>query len=166
MKFSKEKREELKQYILDCYIMRYSLPQTIQFIEAKCGVKICESMISKFRTQLKRDSQKEFANLRNDQFEYHYQFLQRIQEVRKCQQIQWELYEKSNSEVVRHNCIKEYHALTISLANLYLDMPHISDIRPNRTNGELQEKIQEQSSSSSSNWIKDTIPRTTANSDI
>jgi hypothetical protein len=143
VKFTKQKREEIQQYVIDCQLMRYSLQQTIDFLSLKSGVKISERMISKIRTRIKRDAQAEFNKLREDNFEYHYQFLQRIQELRKCQQIQYELYENADTDFVRHNCIKEYHALTISLTNLYLDMPSIATIRPNRINGELQKAFQE-----------------------
>ncbi len=148
MKFNKQKREEIQQYVIDCSMMRYSLQQTIDFLYSKTGIKISEAMISKIRARIKRDAQSEFNKLREDQFEYHYQFLQRIQELRKCQQIQYDLYEKSDSDFVRHNCIKEYHALTISLTNLYLDLPSISFIRLNRTEngGELQKALQTEQS--------------------
>ena len=116
--------EKVKRLVLDCILMQCSIDDTIDYVKKIIHVKLAYTTIAHIRSSLKRESKKEFDRLRQDRFEYQYQFMQRIIEIENLQRKLWQIYNensenKPNQPLIQLNCLKELHALTISLANLY-----------------------------------------------
>ena len=119
--------EKVKRLVLDCIIMHCSIDDTIDYVQKILNLKLAYDTMAHIRSSLKRDAKKEFERLRQDRFEYQYQFMQRIVEIENLQRKQWQIYnENSQKPLIQLNCLKELHALTITLANLYDLVPAIS----------------------------------------
>ena len=139
-KYTKRVKESIIKSVLDCYLMRYSVAQTVEHIDRVHHIKVKESMVETWRYRQRNMSREEYKELMKDDFSYHYTFMQRIDELKLLQYKQWDLYEQTDSDFVKHNCLKELHALSVSLANLYHDLPMIS--LSTTRNGDISQTVQ------------------------
>ena len=122
--------------------MHCSINDTIDYVQRTLNVKLAYTTIAHIRSSLKRDTKKEFERLRQDRFEYQYQFMQRIIEIENPPAKLWQIYnenseDKSNKPLIQLNCLKELHALTITLANLYDLVPVIGQIGGGVNEGDM-----------------------------
>lgn len=141
-KYTRRTQEALQKSVLDCMLMRYSVAQTVEYIERSHHIKVKESMVETWRYRHRKFSKEEYRELMKDDFSYHYTFMQRIDELKLLQYKQWDLYQTTPSDFVKHNCLKELHALSVSLANLYHDLPMISLSTTNQGHGDISETVQ------------------------
>lgn len=144
-KYTKRVQQAVSKSVLDCMLMRYSVAQTAAHIEKVHNIKLKDSMVETWRYRLRKNSREEYKELMKDDFSYHYTFMQRIDELKLLQYKQWDLYEATTSDFVKHNCLKELHSLSVSLANLYHDLPMISlsttANRDNNKNGNISQTL-------------------------
>lgn len=130
--------EKVKRLVLDCILMHYSINDTIDYVEKIIHVKLAYTTMAHIRSSLRKDAKKKFNRLRQDRFEYQYQFMQRIIEIENLQRIQWQIYnENSKKPLIQVNCLKQLHSLTITLANLYDLVPVINQIGGGVNEGDM-----------------------------
>jgi len=127
MKYTKAQLQTIKHYVLDTLMTRLTVEESLDYIANKTGFRLNYNSLAGMRGKLRKEAQEHLTKLRTDNFEYHYEFLQRIYEIRNLQRNAWQLYETTQSDFVKINTIKELHALTRSLANLYDLIPLMSN---------------------------------------
>ena len=118
-KYTKKQTQAIKHMVLDCMVTRMTPEETIDRIQRELGYTIKYNTLTALRMRMRNEQQDYLQKLRSDNFEYNYEFLQRIIEIRNLQRKAWDLHDKTDSDFIKINCIKEIHSLTKSLADLY-----------------------------------------------
>lgn len=112
--------------VLDCMVTRMTPEETIDRVQKELGFTIKYQTLCSLRMRMRKEQQDYLHKLRTDNFEYNYEFLQRIIEIRNLQRKAWDLHDTTQSDFIKINCIKEIHSLTKSLADLYDVAPLIT----------------------------------------
>jgi hypothetical protein len=120
-------KTHLKKSILQSMIMRHTLLESVEYIKREIGVEYSPTTLTHIRGVIRKDAQKELEKLREDRFEFKWQYMQRIKEIEWIIEQHHRLYADPNATFSsKHKCLQELKDLTILLNNLY-DMLPIMD---------------------------------------
>lgn len=120
-------RTHLKKYILQSMLMRHTLLESVEYIKRELGVEYSPTTLTHIRGIIRKDAQKELEKLREDRFEFKWQYLQRIKEIEWIIEQHHKLYAHPKATFSsKHKCLQELKDLTIILNNFY-DMIPIMD---------------------------------------
>ena len=81
IKLTKLQRTHLKKYILQSMLMRHTLLESVEYIKREMGIEYSPTTLTHIRGSIRKDAQKELEKLREDRFEFKWQYMQRIKEI-------------------------------------------------------------------------------------
>lgn len=128
-KLNRNKREQLKQLVLECVLSRLSTFESLQYIKQKLGVSISRRYYFECKQKIKEDSNSKLKYFKENRSAYLFEFYERIQEIECMQKKLWELHdnaEKNNNPKFQLECIHELRSLTMILTDLYVTLPSIT----------------------------------------
>ena len=137
-KFSKKRREELKQLVIQCVLSRFTTFEALQYIRQKLHVSISERYYYQIKTKIATDTNKQIAYYPKNKDAYLHEFYQRILEIEYLQKKLWELYDKNEKDPeFQLGCIKELRHLSMTLVDLYNILPGITGFGFQYDNGSI-----------------------------
>jgi hypothetical protein len=126
--YSNYQRSQLRQLVIEAEIQRFPRPEARAYIISKFGQDISFETLDKIKANIKKGALARLNKLKKSRTAFIDQYFQRIDEILKYQQTQWEIYHNNpNSGLIQKLCVQELHALTITLTNLYDALPAISE---------------------------------------
>jgi hypothetical protein len=126
--YSNYQRSQLRQLVIEAEIQRFPRPEARAYVISKFGQDISFETLDKIKANIKKSSLARLNKLKKSRTAFIDQYFQRIDEILKYQQTQWEIYHRNaHSGLIQKLCVQELHALTITLTNLYDSLPAISE---------------------------------------
>jgi hypothetical protein len=126
--FCRNKREQLKQLILECVLSRLSTFEALQYIKHKLGVSVSRRYYFESKQRIKEDSNNKLKYFTENRDAYLFEFFERVQEIEYLQKKLWELHdnaEKNKDPKLQLECLHELRQMTMTLTDLYAVLPSI-----------------------------------------
>ena len=126
-----KQRLDYKQIILDCQIRRLTDTETLEYFRINGINDISIATIKRYKTQIRQGAQTWISNLaRSRRAEYIYEYKSRIDEIMKCQEELWRIYNDENTNPpVKVMALSKIMDATMRLTELYDVLPVIASIR-------------------------------------
>jgi hypothetical protein len=130
VRFSWFQRQQLKQLILECDVQRFTYEESLAYIKARMhGETISQEYLYALRRAMLRGVETRLKHLREHRTAFIEQIFRRIDEIEKYQKELWAEYHKHpNQPYLRLKLIAELHQLTITIDNLYKDIPQYTGV--------------------------------------
>jgi hypothetical protein len=126
-KFTKRRREELRQLVIQCILSRFTTVEALQYIREKLHVSISRRYYFQVKRKITSDTSKQLQYFTRNKNAYLHEFYQRILEIQFLQKKMWELHDNNEKDPeFRLGCVKELRMLTMTLVDLYKILPGIS----------------------------------------
>jgi hypothetical protein len=125
-KFNKSEREYVKDIINLYSLKRFSTEEIIRGIYEATKHKVTPVYISQVRKRIREEAAKWYRSIRDGDYEYIYQFKERIDEILYLQRKHYEIVSScgDNPSLVQTS-LAELHRLNITLSNYYDVAPSI-----------------------------------------
>ncbi len=125
-KFTSAQKLLVKSIVASLTIKRIPDNEIIKEIEEQTGKTVSRITIGNVRRAIKRESKKWYETLREGEYEYLYEFQQRLNEITDLQRQHHEIIEKNqhNPSIVQTS-LAELHKLNITLSNYFDVAPTI-----------------------------------------
>jgi len=125
-KFKSQERNTIKSLVAALTIKRIPDNEIMKEITKKIGKTITRKTIYNVRNRIKKESYNWYKTLRQGEFDYIYEFKERINEIMDLQKRHHEIINNNlhNPSVVQTS-LAELHRLNITLSNYYDIAPHI-----------------------------------------
>ena len=131
-KFTNREKARIRQLVLEAEIQRFQRREAIIYINGKLesdGISISVEHYDDVKKHVRRNGLERMNKLQKSRRAYLDLFFQRIDEIVKLQQNNWELYHTNyDKPFLQNRVLQELHQLTITLANLYDTAPAISEM--------------------------------------
>jgi len=124
-KFNKSEREYVKDIVNLYSLKRFSTEEIIQGIYEVTKRKVTPVYISQIRKRIKEEAAKWYQSIRDSEFEYIYQFKERIDEILWLQRKHYEIVVESMNYSTKQTSLAELHRLNVTLSNYYDVAPAI-----------------------------------------
>jgi hypothetical protein len=129
-KLNRNKREQLKQLVLECVLSRLTTFEALQYIKQKLGVSISRRYYFDCKQRIKEDSNNKLKYFAENRDAYLFEFFERIQEIEYLQKELWEIHDnaeknKNKDPKLQLECLRELRQMTITLTDLYNVLPSI-----------------------------------------
>src|SRR5918999_3129581 len=129
---TKPKREQLRQLVLDCTLMRLTTAESLEHIQQKLRVKITDRYFFIIKKTIVDNSSQLLTYLQQNRNAYLANFFERIAKLYKHQRETWEMYydaKERGDNKFQLECIKHLGDISVSLADLYNMVPNLGEIR-------------------------------------
>jgi alpha-galactosidase/6-phospho-beta-glucosidase family protein len=125
-KFTSQERNTIKSLVAALTIKRIPDNEIMKEITKKIGKTITRKTIYNVRNRIKKESYNWYKTLRQGEFDYIYEFKERINEIMDLQKRHREIINNNlhNPSIVQTS-LAELHRLNITLSNYYDIAPHI-----------------------------------------
>ena len=125
-KFTSQERNTIKSLVAALTIKRIPDNEIMKEITKKIGKTITRKTICNVRNRIKKESYNWYKTLRQGEFDYIYEFKERINEIMDLQKRHREIINNNlhNPSIVQTS-LAELHRLNITLSNYYDIAPHI-----------------------------------------
>lgn len=125
-KFNAQERSVIQTIVATLSIKRISDAEIIDEIFAKTNKTITKQSICNIRNRIKKESAKWYSQLRKGQYEYVYQFKERINEIMDLQRMRHKIIaDNEHNPSIVQTSLAELHRLNITLSNYYDVAPSI-----------------------------------------
>jgi hypothetical protein len=134
-KFTNAERVLVKNLVATLSIKRIPDLEIIEEIRRQTKKTITRTGLFLIRKSIKRDSYKWYCELREGQYEYLYEFKERINEIVDLQRRHYRIIEDNpNNPGIQQTSLVELHKLNITLSNYFDVAPTITNLRENDNN--------------------------------
>lgn len=101
-------------------LMRHTLVESIEYINRELGIEYSPTTITHIRGSIRKDAHKDLEKLREDRFEFKWQYMQRIKEIEWIIEQEHKLFAHPKTTFSsKHKCLQELKDVTIILNNRY-----------------------------------------------
>ena len=144
-----EKKERIKDAVVQCIIKRSTREETEQYIKDKLGEQVMAHDYNRIRGELKRELGTNLKHLQRDKYAYRREYFKRIEEIRLIQRNLWKIIDKNEFKPdLQMSCLSELNQSTVTLVNLYdsirkLDKEDMLDQNDNGTDERKSEQTEE-----------------------
>lgn len=127
-KYNHFQQQQLKQLILECMIQRFNREESQAYISGRYGEHVADKYIDGTKANIRRISDKRLNVLRSSRSEFINQAcFKRADEIEHYMREAWRLYHTNGSDpYLQKGLLHDLHDYTITLANLYELVPHIT----------------------------------------
>jgi len=127
-KFNAQERSLLQTIVATLSLKRLSDAEIIQEIFAKTNKTVTKQSICNIRNRIKKESGSWYSRLREGQYEYLYEFKERIKEIMDLQKKLHSIIDNNKDKPsIQINAIAELHKLKITLSNYFDVAPSIGN---------------------------------------
>jgi hypothetical protein len=114
--------------------------ESVEYVKRELGIEYSPTTLTHIRGTIRKDAQKDLEKLKQDQFEFKWQSMQRIKEIEWIIAQQHKLCAHPKATFSsKHKCLQELKDLTIILNNLYDIIPIMDSY--NIQNGQFSNEI-------------------------
>ena len=115
-----EKKERIKDAVVQCIIKRSTRDETQLYIKDKLGERIMTHDYNRIRGELKRELGTNLKHLQRDKYAYRREYFKRIEEIKLIQRNLWKIIDENEFKPdLQMSCLSELNQSTVMLANLY-----------------------------------------------
>jgi hypothetical protein len=140
-KFNKSQREYVKDIVNLYSLKRFSTEEIIQGIYEVTKRKVTPVYISQIRKRIKEEAAKWYQSIRDSEFEYIYQFKERIDEILWLQRKHYEIVVESTDFSTKQTSLAELHRLNVTLSNYYDVAPAIMTERKVTKSAKIEQRM-------------------------
>ena len=134
-KFTHAERSLVKTVIATLSIKRIPDSEIIKEIQRQTDKTVSIRYLYHVKQQIKRDSKKWYETLREGEYEYIYEFRERINEIIDLQRRHYKIIEdNANNPSIQQTSLAELHRLNITLSNYFDVAPTIVNTDPVKQN--------------------------------
>jgi len=125
-KFNRYEKQQIKNIVATLTIKRLPDQLIIQHIKNTTGKTVSRVHLFHVRQRLKKESYDWYETLREGEYEYLYEFKERINEIMDLQRRHYRIIEdNSNNPAIQQTSLAELHRLNITLSNYFDVAPTI-----------------------------------------
>jgi hypothetical protein len=127
-KLDRNKREQLKQLVIECVLSRLTTFEALQYIKQKLGVSISRRYYFDCMQKIKEDNNNKIKYFAANRDAYLFEFFERIKEIEYLERKLWGLHdnaEKNKDPKLQLECLRELRQMTMTLTDLYTVLPSI-----------------------------------------
>lgn len=125
-KFTRQERIVILNLVANLSIKRVSDSEIIEEVCKQTNQTITRQTIYNIRQKIKKESHDWYQNLRQGNYEYIYEFKERINEIVDLQRMHYKIIqEHPNNPSIQQTSLMELHRLNITLSNYYDVAPTI-----------------------------------------
>jgi len=136
-KFTNAQRALVKNLVATLSIKRIPDIEIIDAVKRKTNKTISRTGLFRIRQSIKRDSKEWYETLREGEYEYLYEFKERINEIVDLQRRHYKIIEDNpNNPAIQQTSLAELHRLNITLSNYFDVAPTIVNIGNKNNNGD------------------------------
>jgi hypothetical protein len=135
-KFTSIERSNLQNLVANLSIKRIPDNEIIKEVYNQIGKTISRRTLVNVRQRIKKQSYKWYSQLREGEYEYLYEFKERINEIVDLQRRHYKIIEDNpNNPAIQQTSLTELHKLNITLSNYFDVAPSIIPIGANISDG-------------------------------
>jgi hypothetical protein len=128
-KYTVAERQTVKSIITSLSIKRIPTEQILDEVFRQTGKRLSRSGLFRIKQSIKKDSYQWYEKLREGQFDYIYEFNQRVAEITDLQKRHYEIADSpKESTTVKQASLAELHRLNITLSNYFDVAPSIIQV--------------------------------------
>jgi hypothetical protein len=136
-KFTNGERLLVKHIVATMTIKRFPDNEIIKEIERQTNKTVTRHCLYDVKEQIKKDSYQWYKELREGEYEYLYEFKERINEIIDLQRRHYKIIEDNQDNPgIQQNSLAELHKLNITLSNYFDVAPTILNFNIGNTNKE------------------------------
>jgi len=133
-KYTIAEREQVKTIVSLLTIKRIPDPDILQEIQRQTGKSINRKSLWHIRQQIKKESYKWYKQLREGEFEYLYEFRERINEIMDLQRRHHKIIQDNeHNPSIQQMSLAALHKLNATLSNYFDSLPSLSQNDSNQT---------------------------------
>jgi hypothetical protein len=144
-----EKKERIKDAVVQCIIKRSSREETQLYIKDKLGEQVMPHDYNRIRGELKRELGTNLKHLQRDKYAYRREYFKRIEEIKLIQRNLWKIIDENEFKPdLQVSCLSELNQSTVTLGDLYdsirkLDKEYALEQNNDGAEEEKSEQIEE-----------------------
>jgi hypothetical protein len=126
-KLSKESRDHLKHLVKETILWNYSTVEALHYITQKLGVSISERYYFAVKSKITQENKENLEYFEDNKGTiFLEEYMMRIMEIQNYQKDTWRLIRQhENNATFQLKCYKQLRQLTITLAELYVNLPEV-----------------------------------------
>jgi hypothetical protein len=127
-KFSYHQRELLKQLVLECDVQRFTEEESLAYIKSHLKQEISARFMYNVKSNIRRNISSQLKQIREHKTMYINElFFKRRDELEKYQKELWRIYHQNpNDGRLQADCVRELHKVTVTLCQIFSELPLIS----------------------------------------
>jgi len=142
-KFTAEERRIVDGIVSTLSINRISDSEIIEEIRRQTNKdKISRQSLYNIKQRIKKESAKWYSQLRQSEYEYLYEFKERVNEIQDLQRRHYQIVDSDVSTTVKQASLIALHNLNVTLANYYDIVPYLTVIGQRQTKAEVEAETQ------------------------
>jgi hypothetical protein len=128
---SKNKRQYLKQLIIECQLRRFTTAESLVYIRDKLGVAVSERHYFTIRKQVTQESMEEMNYYQDNKSAFANLYFEQINEARKSLKEMWSIYHDSDKADWNRQlkCLSEIREQAAFLNSLYDYIPDLAGVK-------------------------------------
>lgn len=127
-KFTYHQRELIKQLVLECDVQRFTEEESLAYIKSHLKQEISARFLYNVKSNIRRNISSQLKQIREHKTMYINElFFKRRDELEKYQKELWRIYHlNANDGRLQADCVRELHKVTVTLCQIYSELPLIS----------------------------------------
>jgi hypothetical protein len=144
-KFSHEERSLVKSIVATLSIKRIPELEIIKEVERQTGKTITTRFLYYVKEQIKKESSKWYSQLRESEFEYIFEFKERVNEIVDLQRRHYQIIDdNANNPGIQQASLVALHKLNVTLSSYFDIVPHLTSTGLRQSQKEIERETQQQ----------------------
>ena len=122
-KFTSAERTTVRSIVATMSIKKIPESEIIREIERQTSKVVSRRFLGNIKQQIKKESAKWYSQLRQSEFEYLYEFKERVNEIADLQRRHYQILDSDVPTTVKQASLIALHKLNVTLANYFDIVP-------------------------------------------
>ena len=126
-KFTSQERQAIESIIAALSIKRIPESAILQEVERQLGRKtITKQTLYNAKRRIKKESSKWYSQLRESEFEYIFEFKERVNQIHDLQRRHYQIIDSTYNASIQQVSLAALHKLNVTLSNYYDILPTLT----------------------------------------
>lgn len=143
-KFTSQERQTIENIIAALSIKRILESEILQEVARQLGrgKTITKQTLYNTKKRIKKESSKWYSQLRESEYEYIFEFKERVNEIVDLQRRHYQIVDSDVSTTVKQASLIALHKLNVTLSNYYDIVPYLTVTGQRQTKAEVEAETQ------------------------
>ena len=125
-KFTYAERATIKSIVATLSIKRIPEAEILREIERQTDKVVSRRFLANVKQQIKKESSKWYSQLRQSEYEYIFEFKERVNEIVHLQRRHYQIVDSDVTATVKQASLAALHKLNVTLSNSYDIVPYLT----------------------------------------
>jgi hypothetical protein len=141
-KFTSAERTTVRSIVATMSIKKIPESEIIREIERQTSKVVSRRFLGNIKQQIKKESAKWYSQLRQSEFEYLYEFKERVNEIADLQRRHYQILDSDFPTTVKQASLIALHKLNVTLANYFDIVPYLTVTGQRQTQEQTEAETQ------------------------